>query len=481
MNDEIVIYGAGRLGQRVLELLQELKVEVKAVLDRDEQKIGTEIYGHIVEPPEAFAKYRDALLYIAVADVTEQENIRRKLTGVLGGAFLQEISYRELILKSFEESSLMHDLLSPLDILKNKKPSVLFGCLNGLELGGIEAWTKDLCCALIHSGLEDVYVLTDSKKYDLPSELYGHILPAYIPSPRLFSVASVKNLIQAIAKNLPCKIVTSQADDIMLAAYLLKRTLPNLVQVISVIHGGEGFIYSQYMDFKQCVDIFVGVSKDIRREMISRGIEENKIYSMTIPFSCPEILNRTYALSTCRPIRIAYAGRLDAMRNGQKRMDLMLRLIQELADRNIPFVFDLAGDGVAREEMEQYVKDNNHGAYVRFLGKIDRALIPSFWQHQDICVNMADFEGRSISICEAMGNGVVPVVTATSGVWDDIIDGVNGYIVPIGAYITAADRIEYLAQHREKLPEMGKLAHDEVYPKSLIQPHVEFWLKLLSS
>lgn len=479
MENGVVVYGAGRFGKRVLGLLHELRVKVRAVLDRDEKKVGTVVEGYVIEPPEAFVKYRDALLYIAVADVTEQENIRCKLTDILGGVFLQEISYRELILKSFEESSLIHDLLSTLDILKNKKPSVLFGCLNGLGLGGIEAWTKDLCCALIHSGLEQVYILTDSKNYDLPLELYGHILPACLPSPRLFSVASVKNLIQAIAKNLPCKIVTSQADDIMLAAYLLKRVFPDMVEVVSVIHGGEERIYSQYMDFQQCVDIFVGVSKDIRYDMISRGIEENKIYSMTIPFSCPEILSRTYALSTCRPIRIAYAGRLDAMRNGQKRMDLMLRLIQELADRNIPFVFDLAGEGVAREEMEQYVKDNNHGAYVRFLGKIDRALIPSFWQHQDICVNMADFEGRSISICEAMGNGVVPVVTDTSGVRDDIVDGVNGYIVPIGDYMAAADRIEYLAQHRERLPEMGKLAHDMVYPTSRMEEHVKFWKDLL--
>lgn len=477
--DSLVIYGAGRLGQRVLGLLRELKIEVKAVLDCDEQKVGTEIYGCIVEPPEAHVKYRDALLYIAVADIAEQKNIRRKLSGILVSDTLQEISYRELILKSFEESSLIHDFLSTLDNSKNKEPSVLFGCLNGLELGGIEAWTKDLCCALIRSGLEQIYILTDDKKYDLPPELHGHILSACIPNSPPFSINSIQNLIKAIAGKFPCKIITSQADDIMLAAYLLKRVFPNMVEIISVIHGGEGRIYSQYMDFRHCVDVFVGVSKDIKRDMILRGIEEDRIYSMTIPFICPDTLNRTYTLSVHRPIRIAYAGRLDAMRSGQKRMDLLLRLIQELSDRDISFIFDLAGDGVARSEMEQYVKECNHGAYVRFLGKIDRALIPSFWQHQDICVNMADFEGRSISICEAMGNGVVPVVTDTSGVRDDIVDGVNGYIVPIGDYMTAADRIEYMTHHREMLPEMGNLAHEMVYPQSMMEMHVKFWKDLL--
>ena len=78
-----------------------------------------------------------------------------------------------------------------------------------------------------------------------------------------------------------------------------------------------------------------------------------------------------------------------------------------------------------------------------------------------------------------MGNGAVPVVTATSGVSDDIIDAVNGYIVPLQDYEAAANRIEYLEKHRKQLRKLGKLAHDEVYPKSLMEPHTDFWEKLL--
>lgn len=88
---------------------------------------------------------------------------------------------------------------------------------------------------------------------------------------------------------------------------------------------------------------------------------------------------------------------------------------------------------------------------------------------------MADYEGRSISTLEAMGNGAVPIVTATSGVKEDIIDGLNGYIVPLGDYYTMADRIEYLAQHRSQLFQMGKLAHEVIYPKSSMKKHIEFW------
>lgn len=82
---------------------------------------------------------------------------------------------------------------------------------------------------------------------------------------------------------------------------------------------------------------------------------------------------------------------------------------------------------------------------------MDRSNISTFWKNQDICVSTSGFEGRSHSIIEGMGNGAVPIVTATSGVRKDITDGVNGYIVSLGDYHTLAEQIEYLAQYRERL------------------------------
>ena len=86
---------------------------------------------------------------------------------------------------------------------------------------------------------------------------------------------------------------------------------------------------------------------------------------------------------------------------------------------------------------------------------------------------------RSISILEAMGNGAVPVVTATSGVREDIREGVNGYIIPLRDYEIMVERIEELSHHRERLPGMGELAHSAVYPKSLMGTHLKFWEEIL--
>ena len=202
---------------------------------------------------------------------------------------------------------------------------------------------------------------------------------------------------------------------------------------------------------------------------------------MTCPFPCEQKLVRTYTEDSSKPIRIGYAGRMDGMEHSQKRMDLWLNLIEILDNKKINFQLELAGDGPVRHEMEEHVGQKGLKDKVWFRGRIERSEMQTFWKRQDVCVNLADFEGRSISILEAMGNGAVPVVTATSGVREDIIDGVNGYIVPIGDCNAAAERIGYLAEHRECLSVMGEKAHDVVYPKSLMEPHLKFWEELLEN
>lgn len=162
-----------------------------------------------------------------------------------------------------------------------------------------------------------------------------------------------------------------------------------------------------------------------------------------------------------------------------KRTDLLLRLAEVLLEKNENFILEIAGAGEYETNVRTFIDEERMGGYVRVIGRLSREEIPSFWERQDICVNISDTEGRSISIIEAMGGGAVPVVTATSGVREDIEDGVNGYIVPLGDYRAMADRIEYLSAHRDRLPQMGGLAHERIYPKSLMGPHLDFWKELL--
>lgn len=475
---KLVLYGAGKRCIKLCELLKQSSMEIMAVTDSDCNKWGQEVAGYAIESPDKIFELKEPYICITVGNEHIRQAIRKELQDKYHYNPDKEIHYNRLVLEAYERNEKIREYICNKKVERDRKESFLFDCLNGFVLGGIEEWTIGICDALIKSGRENVFVIAKPGTYTIPKVLENHMVYADVASKKSAARESMLDLVEVIVNKLPCKVITTQPDNVMIAAYLVKCCYPDLIEVISTIRGGGvEWLYEQYIDFKKCTDVYIGVSQDIREDMIQRGIHPGKVLTMSVPFACEKTLNRTYTEDRLNPICIGYAGRME---NTQKRMDLLLKLLAELEEKKVIYKMELAGDGVMREEMEEFVAVNQFTNKVKFLGRIPRSEIPAFWKRQDICVNIADFEGRSHSIIEAMGNGAVPVVTATSGVKEDITNDVNGYIIPLGDYHTMAERIAYLTKHRERLAEMGKLAHDAVYPKSQMENHLKFWEDVLS-
>lgn len=477
MGRKLVLYGAGQRGRILCRILNELHISNLMIVDSNIGLIGSEIEGHFVEEPEKIKEFHDCILCITIADKKEKHCVREKLINEFGYSDKQIITYEKVILDAYTSSKeFFQQILDMKRSTVGGKDAVLFDCYNGLGFGGVEAWTMDLCCARIKNGDSNVYVITDKGDYEVPCELKGQILSAYVDHSIHFSKDTVLDLIRIIMSKIPCKVVTCTVNEVMLAAYFVKKLCPDMVKVISVIHNSNEEVYERYMEFRECSDIYVGVSQDIKRDMIVRGIYPTRVYSMTCPFACERLLYREYTENAAMPICIGYAGRMEYV---QKRMDLFMKLMKTLKKRRVDFVMEFAGDGTARCDMEAFVACNKLESSIKFWGALKRSEINDFWKRQDICINLSDYEGRCISKLEGMANGAVPVVTETAGAREDITDGVNGFIIPLDDYCIAADRIEYLFQHRESLRKMGMLAHDAVYPKSSMESHLEFWEKII--
>lgn len=477
MTQRIALYGSGNRCKVMCEILKESDIDVIMILDSNPNKWEEIISGHKIERPDKVYELQAENICITIADFESVKEIRRNLRQKYQYDLDREIHYNQLILKAYKQSRRIRQSIQGKWITKKNQidKNLVFDCYNGLILGGVEAWTMGLCEALIRDGRRHVYILSDLGDYQVPSWIEKQIIYVDINHREQFSVKSVLNLIEAILKELPCRVVTCTTNEVMLAAYLIKLYYPDAIEIISVIHNSNEKTYEEYMDFIECSDFYIGVSRDIRDDLVKYGFGEDRIRSMNCPFACEPVLKREYS-DVSEPIRIGYAGRIEYV---QKRMDLLLKLIETLVKRNVDFRMELAGDGTARNDLEEVVKRNQWDEKVIFLGRLERSKLSRFWKKQDICINLADFEGRSISILEAMGNGAVPIVTATSGVREDIREGVNGYIISLRDYETMAERIEELSHQRERLSGMGELAHSAVYPKSLMETHLKFWEEIL--
>ena len=63
---------------------------------------------------------------------------------------------------------------------------------------------------------------------------------------------------------------------------------------------------------------------------------------MTCPVECDAILERSYTTEETKPIKLGFAGRVNAK---QKRMDLVPALVNKLDSRRIHYCFEIAGEG----------------------------------------------------------------------------------------------------------------------------------------
>lgn len=475
---EIILYGAGKRTQRILEYIRFVNMEKVYIVDSDKEKWGNCLDDWIIQPPDFFSQRKNTCFCITLASEKYIAEIRQILLEKYDCNLSREISYGALLRYIYRNHTGIRQKIIEAD-LGNKEKSIIFDCYNGLGLGGIESWTKDVSSGLFKKYGKKIRILTRKGDYNINEEIERMVdyYDEMIPDSNLIDEKLYGNL-QYLLRKLPCTVITSQADDVLMAASIIKKYYVDKIKIISVIHGSEEKIYKCYDVYRNDIDLYVGVSKDIKRDMMSRGIERERVCSMTCPFPCERKIQRTYTQDKTKPVRIGYAGRIEYE---QKRIDLLLKLIEKLSLENINFIMELAGDGPQKAQMEQEVVKIGVEEKVRFLGKINRDKISEFWRRQDICVNISDYEGRSISIIEAMGNGAVPIVTDTSGVREDITNDSNGYIVSKGDYEMMAEKIRYLEANRACLSKMGKLAHDSIYPKSLMKPHLDFWEKILES
>lgn len=476
ISKNIIIYGIGQRGRALIALMELCNMPIGHIIDSNRELWGKAYGEYTIESPGILKCERERQICITVVSLLALADIRKMLQQSYQCNQDNEVSYYGLIMYLYERID-MKGWIKKKQINYLAHTTIIFDCEAGLVLGGIEEWTKGICSKFLEEGEYDAYILTDSGKYSIPKELNSNILQVDIDKGKMFSPHNIKQILKCMIEYMPCILITSQPDQTLLAGKILRDIFGDSVKVISGIRGGYTEINMRYMDMRNCTDMYVCVNSAIRKDMIARGIQPEKIHTMLCPVECPAVLKRSYSLKRDTPVRIGFAGRLE---KEEKRMDLMLKVIGLLEKMDVQYCFEFAGEGSYEEEIKNFIDENKCGNKIKLLGRIEKERIPDFWKDKDICINTSDHEGRSRSTIEAMANGAVPVVTNTWGVQDDITDGENGFIADIGDCNAIAERISLLDGNRNRLLEMGQKAHEELRKKSSMDDHYKFWQEIIS-
>lgn len=124
-------------------------------------------------------------------------------------------------------------------------------------------------------------------------------------------------------------------------------------------------------------------------------------------------------------IKILFVGRLDK----NKRPETFVRLAAILIEKfpKIPLLFQIAGDGVLRNELEQMAKGLNLPTEkLEFLGSCSD--MSKIYNQADMLISTSVREGTSNVILEAMAYGL-PVIAANVGGTPDILNEQRGILI----------------------------------------------------
>ncbi len=143
------------------------------------------------------------------------------------------------------------------------------------------------------------------------------------------------------------------------------------------------------------------------------------------------------------PLALIYTGRLD---EEQKRTGDLIRIAVELKQRGVDFQLTIVGDGPERLTLERGIARRGLQGCVRIVTSVSNDDVLRLCAESDAFILTSAYEGMPISLLEAMGQGCIAIATAIeSGVPELVVDGRNGFIVPVGDISAFAQRIAEVA------------------------------------
>ncbi len=258
-------------------------------------------------------------------------------------------------------------------------------------------------------------------------------------------------------------------------SYEVLRYVPSNVHRMGIVQSDHTIFYDAIRPFAGFMDAAVGVSTPIAAQFAAMDEFHN------VPKLC--LLHGVAMPSTVvprgldgHPLRILYFGRIT---HPQKRVRLFLDILEVLKKSGIPFKWTIAGEGEERNFLEANMKTDVPGQDVSFTGPIRYADVPALLDRHDICLLASDCEGFGLSVLEAMGHGLVPVVSDLPAGIPEMVDKTTGILVSVDDVEGYARAIIHLHEHRNELAAKSTAAHERVKTKFSLAAMADRWLAVL--
>lgn len=150
-----------------------------------------------------------------------------------------------------------------------------------------------------------------------------------------------------------------------------------------------------------------------------------------------------------RPIRFIYVGGVKELKEISYLLDAFMEIPEESANLTVVGQYDL-------ENTDIYPYKER----IVFTGEVHHTEIPELLKAADVFIFPSLGDSYTLSAMEAAICGLPVIVTENTGLQDAIIDGKNGFVIPINSKDALIDRIQFFVDHPDRIEPMGRAAKE---------------------
>jgi glycosyltransferase involved in cell wall biosynthesis len=224
--------------------------------------------------------------------------------------------------------------------------------------------------------------------------------------------------------------------------------------VIYMLHGDTDYYYDLAVKHDPIVHAFIAYSRRMHERLLELlPHRADTIFYLPYGIAMPVALRRR----SDGPLRAVFAGRFE---QEQKGVFELPEIDARLLAAGIEVAWTVAGGGPDEAELKRRWAFNPR---VRWVGRLSTSDLMASYVDHDIFVLPTRHEGFPVALLEAMGAGLVPVVSDIASGVPEIVDaGVTGFRPAVGDVAAFAGAIARLHADRGLVDAMSAAARGAV-------------------
>lgn len=275
----------------------------------------------------------------------------------------------------------------------------------------------------------------------------------------LFSIYKV------LKRERPNKIFTYQAKTIIYGAIAAK--LLGIKEVYAMM-GGLGSVFRnnkkisvtrgimeiQYkIAFKFCKKVFFQNNDDCNLMLQGKIVHQNQIQMIN---GSGVNLNKFKRKNMSQFPVFLFVGRIIKDKGILEYIEAAKKVKHKYPNARVQIVgyFDTNPTAIQKEDIQKYIDDGT----IEYLGETDD--VRPFLEKCSVFVLPSYHEGTPKSVLEAMATGRPIITTDAPGCRETVIDGVNGFLVPVKNSNMLAEKMIWMIENKDKSIKMGEKSYE---------------------